>query len=69
MVRKSTLLLFLSHALPSSTSNLIDRMCTVIFLTFSTSLDLFGRAVFHVTDDNGMKLTDESVISYMEQVN
>lgn len=25
-------------------------------------------AVFHVTDQNGEKLTDESVISYLEQV-
>ena len=29
---------------------------------------LFLAAVFHVTDQNGNKLTDESVIRYIEQV-
>lgn len=30
---------------------------------------VFYFAVFHVTDLNGNKLTDESVINYIEQVN
>lgn len=33
-----------------------------------TYIFLLDFAVFHVTDLNGNKLTDESVISYIEQV-
>ena len=33
-----------------------------------TDILLSGLAVFHVTDLNGNKLTDESIISFIEQV-
>lgn len=41
------------------------------FSNFESKSDLGSAcfvAVFHVTDQNGNKLTDESVISYIEQV-
>lgn len=39
-----------------------------LFECFLMAVFFLISSVFHVTDQNGEKLTDESVISYIEQV-
>lgn len=41
----------------------------IYFLNVPSKLGYVFGTVFHVTDQNGNKLTDESVINYIEQVN
>lgn len=41
----------------------------IYFLNVLAKLGYVFGTVFHVTDQNGNKLTDESVINYIEQVN
>jgi hypothetical protein len=40
----------------------------VVILILFVSIFIVQSAVFHVTDQNGNKLTDESVLKYIEQV-
>lgn len=42
--------------------------CPLLLNVFLMVVCLDYIAVFHVTDQNGEKLTDESVIRYLEQV-
>lgn len=60
------ILCFLSHGFPLLLICRQNVHCT--FPELFSSMNHSGLAVFHVTDQNGMKLTDESVISYIEQV-
>jgi len=43
----------------------VNTVTIVLVLVLKNS---FAAAVFHVTDENGKKLTDEGVIGYIEKV-
>lgn len=46
-----------------------SRVCGEPNLTAAFNFLFFRFTVFHVTDLNGNKVTDQSVINYIEQVN
>lgn len=46
-----------------------SRVCGEPNLTAAFNFFFFRFTVFHVTDLNGNKVTDQSVINYIEQVN